>query len=54
MIDYCNEIKGKTRIFISKHIWNLYDALRKDEYLRRIGEALQETKELREYLLSPY
>lgn len=52
VIDYCKEIKGKARIFISKKVWDLYEALRKEEHLERIKKIKEETKELRSYLLN--
>lgn len=51
MINYSKELEGKKlgaiRIFISKKVWNLYEALRKDEHLRRIEKVINETEELR-------
>lgn len=53
MIGYCNGIKGKARVFVSRKVWGLYEALRKDEHFKRVKEVIDETKELRKYLLNP-
>lgn len=52
LVDYSRKNKWKTGVFIEREAWEKYEALEKEEHLKRAKRIADELKELRSYLLS--